>query len=54
VCPKAIGLRELQEDPDRLRPPLRRTATGFEEIGWEEAYAQAAAGIARVREAGGR
>jgi anaerobic selenocysteine-containing dehydrogenase len=53
VCPKAVGLRDLQSDPDRLRRPLRRTATGFEEIGWEEAYAFAAEGIARVREAGG-
>ncbi len=53
VCPKAIGLRDLQEDPDRLRQPLRRTAKGFEEIGWDEAYALAADGIARVREAGG-
>jgi anaerobic selenocysteine-containing dehydrogenase len=53
VCPKAIGLRDLQEDPDRLRRPLRRTATGFEEISWQDAYAQAAAGIARIREVGG-
>src|SRR5512145_2626895 len=53
VCPKAVGLRDLQSDPDRLRRPLRRTAAGFEEIGWEEAYAFAADGIARAREAGG-
>ncbi|MDJ0865335.1 MAG: molybdopterin-dependent oxidoreductase [Myxococcota bacterium] len=53
VCPKAIGLRELQDDPDRLRRPLRRTASGFEEIGWDEAYALAAEGLGRAREAGG-
>jgi anaerobic selenocysteine-containing dehydrogenase len=53
VCPKAVGLRDLQHDPDRLRRPLRRTTTGFEEIDWDEAYALAAEGIARVREAGG-
>jgi anaerobic selenocysteine-containing dehydrogenase len=53
VCPKSIGMRDLQNDPDRLRRPLKRTATGFVEIGWEEAYALAADGIARVREAGG-
>ena len=28
VCPKAIGLRDLQEDPDRLRRPLRRIESG--------------------------
>jgi len=53
VCPKAVGLRDLQDDPDRLRRPLRRTAAGFEEIGWEQAYALAAEGIARARAAGG-
>jgi anaerobic selenocysteine-containing dehydrogenase len=53
ICPKAVGLRDLQEDPDRLRRPLHRTAAGFEEIEWEEAYALAANGIARTREAGG-
>jgi anaerobic selenocysteine-containing dehydrogenase len=54
VCPKAVGLRDLQHDPDRLRRPLRRTPTGFEEIGWDEAYALAAEGLLRAREAGGK
>jgi anaerobic selenocysteine-containing dehydrogenase len=53
VCPKVVGLRDLQNDPDRLRRPVRRTAAGFEEIGWDEAYELAAQGLARVREAGG-
>jgi anaerobic selenocysteine-containing dehydrogenase len=35
-------LKDLQEDPDRLRRPVRRTATGFEAIVWDEAYALAA------------
>ncbi len=53
VCPKAVGLRDLQDDPDRLRRPLRRTASGFEEIGWDEATALAGEGLRRAREAGG-
>ena len=53
VCPKAIGLRELQDDPDRLRRPVRKTARGFEELSWDEAYELAASGLARVRDAGG-
>jgi anaerobic selenocysteine-containing dehydrogenase len=24
-CPKAYGVQELYDDPDRLRPPVRRT-----------------------------
>jgi len=53
ICPKAVGMRELQQDPDRLRRPLLRTAAGFQEISWEEAWSRAAEGLARVREAGG-
>jgi anaerobic selenocysteine-containing dehydrogenase len=53
ICPKAVGMRDLQHDPDRLRRPLRRTAGGFEEIGWDEALRLAAEGLQRVRDAGG-
>ncbi len=53
LCPKAYGLKALQEDPDRLRRPLRRTATGWEELGWEEALAFAVSGLRGVRDAHG-
>jgi len=38
ICPKAVALRDLQEDPDRLTTPVRRTADGWQQIGWEAAY----------------
>jgi anaerobic selenocysteine-containing dehydrogenase len=53
LCPKAYGLKALHEDPDRLRRPLRRTASGWQEIGWEEALAFAADGLRKVRDAHG-
>lgn len=37
VCPKAVALKDLHEDPDRLRHPVRRTPSGWERIGWDEA-----------------
>src|SRR5262245_7675860 len=40
ICPKGPALRELLEDPDRLRAPVRRTASGWEPIGWDEAFAE--------------
>ena len=49
ICPKAYALKDLQSDPDRLRRPVRRTRRGWEEIGWDEAIAEAAENLARVR-----
>lgn len=51
VCPKAHGLLELQTDPDRIRTPLRRTADGFEPIGWEAALDWAAERLGAIRDA---
>ncbi len=38
ICPKAVALKDLHEDPDRLRRPIRRSETGWQEIGWDEAF----------------
>ncbi len=38
VCPKAVALQDIQNDPDRLRKPLRRNGDDWEEISWEEAF----------------
>jgi anaerobic selenocysteine-containing dehydrogenase len=38
ICPKAVALKDLHEDPDRLRRPQRRTASGWEEIDWRTAF----------------
>ncbi|HET9628687.1 MAG TPA: molybdopterin-dependent oxidoreductase [Novosphingobium sp.] len=40
ICPKAVAIQDIQDDPDRLRRPLKRTATGWEEIGWDRAFAE--------------
>lgn len=47
ICPKAYGLKDVYEDPDRLKQPLKRTAEGWVEISWEEAYAEV---VQKVRE----
>jgi anaerobic selenocysteine-containing dehydrogenase len=49
ICPKAIALGDLHTDPDRLRKPLRRTATGWTEIDWDAAYDLVADRLAAVR-----
>ncbi len=50
ICPKAYGLKELYHDPERLRQPVRRTANGWEEITWDEAYDEVASRLLAVRE----
>ncbi|MBX3248926.1 MAG: molybdopterin oxidoreductase family protein [Myxococcales bacterium] len=42
VCPKALALQDLHEDPDRLRRPMRRVGDTWEPLGWDEAIAFAA------------
>ncbi len=50
LCPKAIALQDVQDDPDRLRQPMRRSADGWQEISWEEALTEAAQGLLAVRQ----
>jgi anaerobic selenocysteine-containing dehydrogenase len=49
VCPKGPALAALHTDPDRLRRPLRRTATGWRELDWDDALDAAAEGLHRVQ-----
>lgn len=54
ICPKALALKDLHEDPDRLRQPVRRVSkpdgsTDWQPMGWDEAFELAADRLARVR-----
>ncbi len=57
ICPKAVALKDLHEDPDRLRQPVRRInqngQTTWQPIGWDEAFDIVVEGLAKVREAHG-
>ncbi len=54
ICPKGPAMRELQEDPDRLKRPVRRTATGWQEISWDEALGETARRFLDIRARHGR
>ena len=49
ICPKALGLKDFHEDPDRLRRPMRRTASGWEEVSWEAALDEVAQRLVAVQ-----
>ncbi len=40
ICPKGFALKDLHEDPDRLRTPLIRRDGQLVEASWDEAYAE--------------
>jgi anaerobic selenocysteine-containing dehydrogenase len=54
VCPKAVALQDIQNDPDRLRQPHKRVGEHWQAIGWDEAFALAAEKLWAVQQAHGR
>ncbi|GHS83638.1 dehydrogenase [Pseudomonas sp. PAGU 2196] len=54
ICPKAVALQDIQNDPDRLRQPHRRVGEGWQAIGWDEAFALAADKLWAIQQAHGR
>lgn len=54
ICPKGSTLRQLHEDPDRLRAPLVRRDGELVEVSWDEAFEEVAARFDAFVEAHGR
>jgi anaerobic selenocysteine-containing dehydrogenase len=59
ICPKGATLHHLHEDPDRLRKPLVRRGDDadharWEEVSWDDAFAEVARRLTPVREKYGR
>ncbi len=54
ICPKGPAMREVLEDPDRLRFPMRRTASGWERVEWKAALDETAARLLDVRRRHGK
>ena len=49
MCPKAMALKEIHEDPDRLRHPVKRVGNRWESIGWKEALDETAERISGIQ-----
>jgi anaerobic selenocysteine-containing dehydrogenase len=45
LCPKALALIDLENDPDRVRTPLIRENGSFRPATWDEAFEQIEAGL---------
>ena len=49
ICPKAVGLKDIYLDKNRLKQPVRRTETGWETISWNEAYDEVASKLKAIQ-----
>ncbi|WP_207847948.1 MULTISPECIES: molybdopterin oxidoreductase family protein [unclassified Pseudomonas] len=54
ICPKAVALQDIQNDPDRLRQPMRRVGSEWLPIAWDEAFALVAERLAAIQERHGQ
>ncbi|MDX1735650.1 MAG: molybdopterin-dependent oxidoreductase, partial [Halioglobus sp.] len=54
VCAKSQAFNDVYEDPERLRHPVKKTAEGWQEISWGEAFDTVAARLAAIREEHGK
>jgi anaerobic selenocysteine-containing dehydrogenase len=53
ICPKGVSLKDLHEDPDRLRRPLIKRDGRFVEANWDEALSEVAKRLLPVIEQSG-
>ncbi|HET8773404.1 MAG TPA: molybdopterin-dependent oxidoreductase [Thermoanaerobaculia bacterium] len=49
ICPKAVALMDIHEDPNRLRRPVQRVGDAWRELAWDDAFDLAAEGIAAIQ-----
>ena len=54
ICPKAVALQDFHFDADRLRQPVRRTASGWQRISWDEALDEVGKNLKRIYATYGR
>ena len=49
VCPKAVALQDINNDPDRLRTPIKKVNGKWVDIGWNEAFDEVASRLKEVQ-----
>ena len=50
ICPKAVALKDIHEDPDRLKFPIQKVNGEWKRLSWDEAIQKAAEGIVGIQE----
>jgi anaerobic selenocysteine-containing dehydrogenase len=53
ICPKAVALKDIHEDENRLRHPVRKVGDSWQEISWDDAIELAATRLTGIQAAHG-
>src|SRR5258708_1313057 len=54
ICPKGTAVKQLHEDPDRLRAPMLRKGSEWSTVSWDDAFAAVESGLKPIIEQYGR
>jgi len=54
ICPKAVALQDIYNDPDRLRTPIRKTDDGWQAISWKQAFDEVTTKLKSIQRQHGR
>jgi len=54
ICPKAVALQDIQNDPDRLHQPMRRVGSEWQPMEWEDAFKLVAERLADIQQRHGQ
>ncbi|MEO9600769.1 molybdopterin oxidoreductase family protein [Parasphingorhabdus sp.] len=54
ICPKATAIADLQDDPDRLRKPVKKVDGEWQEIGWDQAFAEIGGKLTALKREGAK
>ena len=50
ICPKAVALKDIHEDPDRLKFPIKKVNGEWIQISWEDAINETAKRLFEVQQ----
>ena len=53
-CPKATALEDFYLDKDRLKTPIKRTATGWQDISWDQAFTEITEKLQSIQQQSGK
>jgi anaerobic selenocysteine-containing dehydrogenase len=49
ICPKAVAMQDYYKDTDRLKTPIKKTESGWQQISWEQAFEEIGSKIREIQ-----